>query len=194
MNQLARQVDMDQGLLSKIERGLRPPPEIVPHVQRIAEAFGFKKGSTEYEELVNAAYQERFGKRKQGSPLKGAIVSFVLDTGRTAPGLSGWSPEPARPESTDYQPSAFDLDEFEAHMDKILQSRMFESAPDLRDIARLLLSCHGIKTSHGLEHRGPGISCDFRLFNGEEYHLSITPKNPSTASATDDGTKQGEGQ
>jgi transcriptional regulator with XRE-family HTH domain len=193
MNQLARRIEMDQGLLSKIERGLRPPPEIVPHVQRIAEAFGFKKASKEYEELLEAAYRERFGKRKLGSPLKGAIVQFVLDAPQAAGGLSGYSPEPVAPDSAGQRPPAFDADDFFAHVDRIRQSRMLESAPDLPEVTRHLLESLGITTTPRMEQDETGISCDFRFANGQEFHLSIRPKNPAIQSAAN-ASKQGDGR
>lgn len=55
MNELARKIQMDQGLLSKIERGKRPPPQLVPRVQRIGAALGMGEESLEFKELVEAA-------------------------------------------------------------------------------------------------------------------------------------------
>jgi len=78
LNQLARQIDIDQGLLSKIERGKRPPPQIVPYVQRIAVVLGFAEGSTEFTELMQAAYSGRFGQKWPGG-----IVSVSLEGGET---------------------------------------------------------------------------------------------------------------
>src|ERR1700730_17209653 len=64
---LGRATLIDQGLLSKIERGLRPPPQIIPHVQRIADRFGFAPTSKEYVELIEAAYEGRFSDSPEGT-------------------------------------------------------------------------------------------------------------------------------
>ena len=75
MNDLARRIGMDQGLLSKIERGLRPPPQIVPYVQHTAEALGFAVDSGEYKQLIETAYRERFRTSRSAA---GQIISLTL--------------------------------------------------------------------------------------------------------------------
>jgi hypothetical protein len=94
---------MDQGLLSKIERGKRPPPQLVPHVQQIGAALGFGPESPELKELVEAAYKERFGKEKWPE-----ILSITFgEQGPTGPvelvrepvhrsGLGGYTPSETR--------------------------------------------------------------------------------------------------
>src|SRR5262245_25979065 len=77
INQLARKVDMDQGLLSKIERGLRPPPQIVPHVQRIANALGLEPKSADFKELTETAYRVRFQAKKQSTHIP-EIITLTL--------------------------------------------------------------------------------------------------------------------
>ncbi len=93
---LARYASIDQGLLSKIERGLRRPPQLVPYVERLTSRFKLKPSSTEYRQLVDAAYRERFG----GGPTKGANPPLLLTLG-VAPsrGLSGVNPYWTAPDS-----------------------------------------------------------------------------------------------
>jgi transcriptional regulator with XRE-family HTH domain len=88
---LARVVQMDQGLLSKIERGLRPPPQIIPHIQRMAQRFGFEPASREYRELFEAAYAERFGGNRTDTKRRPILLEFG--------GLSGVPPELTAPDS-----------------------------------------------------------------------------------------------
>ena len=93
MTELAQKVSIDQGLLSKIERALRPPPQIVPFVQRLASCFQLNPSSKEYRQLMDAAYRERFGE----SPRKGALlVTYGPAIGR---GLGGLPPELTAPDS-----------------------------------------------------------------------------------------------
>src|SRR5712692_619692 len=78
ISDLARCADIDQGLLSKIERGLRPAPQLVPYVHRIAERFGLDSSSQEYKELCETAYRERFGERDAvRSPNRGRVREIV---------------------------------------------------------------------------------------------------------------------
>jgi hypothetical protein len=85
MTELARLIDIDQGLLSKIERGLRPPPEIVPYVQRMATRFGLEPNSKEYSELLQVAYRERFPEQGGGG---GRILTLGLPDRPLDPGVS----------------------------------------------------------------------------------------------------------
>lgn len=96
---LARAMLIDQGLLSKIERGLRPPPQIIPHVQRISERFGFALTSRENQELVDAAYRERFPGDREHVERLPAIT--LLESNKASPvrGLSGFPPELTHPDS-----------------------------------------------------------------------------------------------
>lgn len=107
MSELARRIEMDQGLLSKIERGKRPPPQLVPHVQRIGAALGMGIESAEFKELVEAAYRERFPREKWPAilslePGEGGVVELVrIPVHRS--GLGGYTPpttrESVRPDS-----------------------------------------------------------------------------------------------
>jgi hypothetical protein len=91
---------MDQGLLSKIERGLRPPPEIVPHIQRMAERFGLKPTSPEYAKLLGAAYAERFGENRTDRRRNPFLIELSPVTKSSLPlGLSGVPPEFTAPDS-----------------------------------------------------------------------------------------------
>jgi transcriptional regulator with XRE-family HTH domain len=208
MNQLARQVEMDQGLLSKIERGLRPPPEIVPHVQRIAEALGFKRESAEYQELVNAAVQERFAKRKQGGPMgtKGSIVSFVLADPDPPPGLAGLPPELTPPDSNAGQYYAA-LRAKAVETVRSVESRM--SPPDhdqeqpLGAKALLVLPefvlheaidfmfLRGIQLT-SFEQQDESFRCSFKLPNGAEYEVRIRPKSPPIRGEVNTDAEQGD--
>jgi transcriptional regulator with XRE-family HTH domain len=94
MNELARQIPLDQGYLSKVERALRPPPQIVPHVQRIAAALGFRPDSAEFQELIEAAYRERFPRKQKPGISEILTVTAGADaetTLRRSGGLSGIS-------------------------------------------------------------------------------------------------------
>src|SRR5208282_5004819 len=103
---LARDVGIDQGLLSRIERGQRPAPQIVPFVHRIAQALGFQQPSKEYMELLEAAYISRFG-RKQPPPSTDPAL-YILERPPGCRGLRGLSglpaTEPAFPQRIDRQP------------------------------------------------------------------------------------------
>jgi transcriptional regulator with XRE-family HTH domain len=97
---LARAVQMDQGLLSKIERGLRPPPQIIPHIQRMAERFEFEPASREYRELLEAAYAERFGENRTDTKRRAVLLEWSPVTSSSrALGLSGVSAELTASES-----------------------------------------------------------------------------------------------
>ncbi|MBZ5635360.1 MAG: helix-turn-helix transcriptional regulator [Acidobacteriia bacterium] len=97
---LARAAQMDQGLLSKIERGLRPPPQIVPHIQRMAERFGFEPASPEYRELLETAYAERFGANRTDTKRRQVLIELSPITNPPrALGLSGLPPELTAPDS-----------------------------------------------------------------------------------------------
>jgi len=52
LRKFASESDMDSGNLSKIERGVLPPPSSIDHY---GKAFGFKKGSPEWTELDDLA-------------------------------------------------------------------------------------------------------------------------------------------
>ena len=94
---------MDPGHISKLERSLRPPPEIVPTVQRIGAALGFMPDSAEFRELVETAYRERFPRKQQGGI--SAILTVIPATAAVprGRGLGGLSPQseiptdPAKP-------------------------------------------------------------------------------------------------
>lgn len=201
MNQLARQVEMDQGLLSKIERGLRPPPEIIPHVQRIAEAFGFERGSAEYEELTTAAFQERF-------PMRAAPVIVTLmplgEPARSRGGLSGLPADLAAPGSpaSQYYASlrakAFETTQpaaapaYSPRRDKEQPPK----PPALAGIAFGLRQAIDLFVSMGInvmrfEQGEEGFECVFKVPDGTEYEMRIRPKNPSIP-GTD--SKEGERQ
>mgnify|MGYP001156524734 CR=1 FL=1 len=45
----------DPGNISKIERGLAPPPKSIDVLTRLAESLGLTKGSTEWSELIDRA-------------------------------------------------------------------------------------------------------------------------------------------
>jgi transcriptional regulator with XRE-family HTH domain len=102
MNQLAKAIPMDQSTLSKIEKGRRPPPAVIPYVHRIAELLGLAPNSSKRKQLVNAAQKERGG-LKQGSrpilvlapgPDGGPPVLYHL--GINSPGFSGLPASPER--------------------------------------------------------------------------------------------------
>jgi transcriptional regulator with XRE-family HTH domain len=96
---LARSMDFDQGVLSKIERGIRRAPQIVPYVQRIAACLGFEPSSDEYRELMDLAYKERFSGRPDPTG-RSLIVTLGPASGCPAsPGLGGLSPEFTAPGS-----------------------------------------------------------------------------------------------
>ena len=98
MNELARKIEMDQGLLSKIERGKRPPPQLVPQVQRIAAALGLEVESAKFKELMEVAYRERFGKQENWPSILSITASekgkgLVLKRQPVVPrGLHGYAP------------------------------------------------------------------------------------------------------
>jgi transcriptional regulator with XRE-family HTH domain len=97
INELARRIPIDPGHISKIERSLRPPPEIVPTIQRIGEALGFEPDSAEFRELVETAYRERFPRKQKGGI---SAILTVLPSGRSRAGLSGLSPQAIPPDFT----------------------------------------------------------------------------------------------
>lgn len=68
VNELARQIGIDAGLLSKIERGLRPPPQLVPYVQNMAAALRLEEGTADLKRFTDTAYKVRFRGRSQALP------------------------------------------------------------------------------------------------------------------------------
>lgn len=89
---------MDPGFVSKIERGVRPPPQIVPHVHRIAAVLGFDQSSEEFRMLVEAAYQGRFGEKPKGGV---AEIVTVIPASLVSPGSTGLSGLPLQTRSTE---------------------------------------------------------------------------------------------
>jgi hypothetical protein len=96
MTDLAQSARLDQGQLSRIERGLRPPPDIYPNVQLIAEKFGFEPTSHQYRELMGSAIEERFGSNAPPSP---TLHFLVAPKGSRVMGLRGLRPEVVDPDS-----------------------------------------------------------------------------------------------
>ena len=64
MADLAEHCGIDQGNLSRIERGLRKPPEL-PDVLRIAEKLRITKDSDEFLDLMRKAEEERYWDRSR---------------------------------------------------------------------------------------------------------------------------------
>lgn len=95
MNRLAQEASLDQGLLSKIERGLRPPPEIVPFVERLARCFQLDTSSAEYRQLMDAAYRDRFA----DDPPAAKRPAYLMTLGFERRGLGGLPPEFTGPDS-----------------------------------------------------------------------------------------------
>lgn len=199
MNELARRIDMDQGLLSKIERGVRPPPQIVPGVQRIAEALQLQPGSPEFKELLNLAGEERFGKKKWPG-----IVSLTLDD-RGLPlvihhpvvprGLSGYEPPESREtlhpgdpryerimgqRSDDPPPDSGFL-----NWAKLDQSPVFApsdpaagpitSQPYQIDTLLSMFASVGVSITR-FQQESTGFTLEFRLADGTEYVMTVSPK------------------
>ena len=99
LTRLARSIEFDQGVLSKIERGIRRAPQIVPYVQRIAVSLGFEPSSDEYRELMDLAYKERFSGRPEPTG-RSLIVTLGPAHDRVASrGLGGLPPEQTSPDS-----------------------------------------------------------------------------------------------
>jgi len=89
---LAKAAYLDPGLLSKIERGQRQPPEL-PYVQLMARRLGVDKAATD--ELVAAAYRERF---KDNPEVAKTLPSLDRLDSRRA-GLAGLPPDCTAPDS-----------------------------------------------------------------------------------------------
>ena len=94
MTDLARAAEMDQGLLSKIERGLRPPPQITsPTLARIAAGLGFGPPSEQFQELLQAAYRGRSGDPLAIAPYIPTLHLLTAKTANPVRGLGGLTPE-----------------------------------------------------------------------------------------------------
>ena len=183
MNELARKIEMDQGLLSKIERGKRPPPQIVPHVQRIAEALGLEVGSAELIELVEVAYRERFGKKGKWSEI--VSVSFgkekelvLTRTPVVSRGLAGYAP----PETREIIPPDSPIGQyFKLRSDaEILEG--LGAPPDQSELAKMFLQSYlercGLSGWHitHVEQVGEIFNVECRLPDGKQYEITISPK------------------
>jgi transcriptional regulator with XRE-family HTH domain len=157
MNQLARAIEMDQGLLSKIERGHRPPPQIVPCVERMAKAFGFENESAEHRQLVEMAYRERFGKAPTAaSGLQRVAIGYYASL-------------PAAPNTS--QPRAVE------QLPVIRNEPQVFPFPTSVEFAQ----AHAAFASLGIEvvrfeKEGYACSFDIRLPDGAEYELRIQRK------------------
>lgn len=58
IEKLAQQAGLDRARLSRIERGDLHPPKL-PKVIKIAQALGFREGSTEWNNLINLAVSNK---------------------------------------------------------------------------------------------------------------------------------------
>lgn len=175
MNRLARFIDMDQGLLSKIERGKRPPPQIVPHVEKIALAFGFGPNSPEFKELAETAHRER---KNQKWP---SILSLTLgEQGReqgkvvlvrepvVPKGLSGYAPPVIREIIPPDSPAGLQFYPRDSPFPSIL-------SPE----EQLLAWAQGFFVSLAVTccvQNGETYDCDVQLPNGNEYQVRVMPK------------------
>ena len=77
LEELAAWTEINIGTLSLTERGHKRPPELYPHVLRIAEKLQLDPGTPEYGQFLNAASSERFPARLlalRHDPLCGAVV------------------------------------------------------------------------------------------------------------------------
>jgi transcriptional regulator with XRE-family HTH domain len=175
LSELARRIEMDQGLLSKIERGKRPPPQLVPHVQRIGAALGFGTESPELKELVEAAYKERFGKEKWPEIL---IVSAAQ--GPTGPvelvrqpvsrsGLGGYTPSATREIIPPDSPAGRS---FGLRPDGTIPPDAIFGCDPFWDSQTFLLHLHIV----GVDSDGDVLifRCE-HLDNGKRYEVRVTP-------------------
>jgi hypothetical protein len=185
MADLARAAEIDQGLLSKIERGLRPPPQIVPYVQRIAERFKFQPASKEYEELVNAAYHERF-KQDDSRPVKPIPTITFLVSGNRSPvrGLSGLPPELTRPPSLETRHHPSQSAGARRGLDPALLARQTTpplalggglSPLQLSEAMTAMLASTGLQIV-SFQQRGDRFQGVIRTPDGKELEIKISPK------------------
>lgn len=58
IRQFCEKYDYDSGNISKLERGLLPPPQSEQKLALYAKALGIKKNSTDYETMFSLAHQE----------------------------------------------------------------------------------------------------------------------------------------
>jgi transcriptional regulator with XRE-family HTH domain len=213
MNELARAIGLDQGLLSKIERGVRPPPQIVPHVERIALALGLAHDSREYRQLMESAYKDRFGKRTAVHRISGGIVSIELEEARpsdlvarlhlkqpavSSRGLGDLPPELAAPDS----PAGKYYAELQANESEIVhpaepEASAARSKQQSEPLSLTQLSLIVADVSAALEieitrcdQDGEGLICDCRLPDGGEFEMTLRPRTPAQV-ATETDEKQG---
>ncbi len=70
ISRLSFDARMDVGVLSRIERGLLPPPELIPFADRLIRALGFERTTEEYLKMWAAASAERFGDEQLPCPFE----------------------------------------------------------------------------------------------------------------------------
>jgi hypothetical protein len=181
MTELARAALMDQGLLSKIERGLRPPPQIgSPVFQRIATRFGFEPTSQEYRQLLEAACEGRFG-RSEKAKAAPTITVLLAPKGSQARGLSGLPPELTPPGSAagEYLRSqgievGQGLHGLPGMENKPLTAQVRPALTALRPLS--LLESMGLElVSYEEDERG-GVRVVFRMPDGQEYDGRVSPR------------------
>jgi len=181
MNDIARPASLDQGTVSKIERGILRAPRL-PRVRLIAKALGLSPDSPQWKQLVEAAWRDRYDE-EYGSGISEILT--VLPSGRSA-GMSGLPPQTAQPGITLPPTVEISFPDIPAEPARpLIDLRGPAATTPTTDIlslsdwlagAKTMLTAGGCRVTE-FSQRGVTITMVVRLPSGADYRIKarITP-------------------
>lgn len=150
LDSLSDELSIHKGILSRVERGERRPPDLVPHVLHMCELFGLKPNSQAFREFVNLAYRDRY--QEEGIEPYRAVLSLQ------AAGLDHPPQMPLFPGNTAPSPA----DQPTAETEEPPQFGYIS-----RDVAHVLMQISGLVALYGAE------KITVRTLDGKEHDFEF---------------------